>query len=144
MRNRRNLSGGEDSTDINISPLIDMVFILLIFFIVTTVFVEEQGLQANTPDPTSQPDDEDEDKHRVSFLVRRTGQVMYNTEDGGQREVGVGGVRGLVAPAMQQEVYPIIVNVEPAAQMNLVVGVIDEAEAGGAEQVIMKAVQQNQ
>ena len=41
MRVRRNFADDNEVTDINISPLIDMVFILLIFFIVTTVFVEE-------------------------------------------------------------------------------------------------------
>ena len=35
--------------EINISPLIDMVFILLIFFIVTTVFVEEPGVEIRKP-----------------------------------------------------------------------------------------------
>lgn len=144
MRNRKSLSGGEDSTDINISPLIDMVFILLIFFIVTTVFVEEEGLAANTPDPTNAPDDPDEDKHRVSFLVRANGQVLYKTETGENREVGLGGIRGIVGPAMQQEMHPVTVNVEPQAQMSLVVSVIDEAEAAGTEQVIMKATHQEQ
>ena len=39
MRGRRSIIEAEEAMDINISPLIDMVFILLIFFIVTTVFV---------------------------------------------------------------------------------------------------------
>ena len=39
MRARRSIMGAEEAMDINISPLIDMVFILLIFFIVTTVFL---------------------------------------------------------------------------------------------------------
>ena len=39
--------------DINISPLIDMVFILLIFFIVTTVFVEETGVVVEKPEAAS-------------------------------------------------------------------------------------------
>ena len=134
MRNRGNLNRSEDTTDINISPLIDMVFILLIFFIVTTVFVEESGLAANTPDPTSNPDP-NEDKELVSFLVRRNGQVIYDGKD-----VGVGAVQGIVAPAMQRDPHPITVNVEPDAPMHLVVAVIDAAESGGAEQVTMKAV----
>lgn len=134
MRNRKNLSSGDETTDINISPLIDMVFILLIFFIVTTVFVEESGLAANTPDPTSNPEN-NEDKELVSFLVRRNGQVIYK-----DRDVGVGAVRGIVAPAMRQEEHPITVNVEPQAQMRLVVAVIDEAQSGGAPQVTMKSV----
>ena len=40
---------GNGSGDVNISPLIDMVFILLIFFIVTTVFVDEKGMSIQTP-----------------------------------------------------------------------------------------------
>ncbi len=134
MRNRRNLNSDDETTDINISPLIDMVFILLIFFIVTTVFVEESGLEANTPDPTSNPQN-NEEKELVSFLVRANGEVIYK-----DRDVGIGAVRGIVAPAMRQEENPITVNVEPNARMNLVVAVIDECESGGAPQVTMKAV----
>ena len=36
----------------NMSPMIDMVFILLIFFVVTAVFVEDFGFDTTTPDPT--------------------------------------------------------------------------------------------
>ena len=43
----------EGADEINISPLIDMVFILLIFFIVTTVFVEETGVEVDKPQAAS-------------------------------------------------------------------------------------------
>lgn len=134
MRNRKSLGSGDETTDINISPLIDMVFILLIFFIVTTVFVDESGLQANTPDPAVNPT-EDQDLERVSFLVRRNGQVIYEEKD-----VGVSAVQGIVAPAMRRDEHAITVNVEPEAPMHLVVSVIDACESGGAPQVTMKTV----
>ncbi|WP_289302683.1 ExbD/TolR family protein, partial [Methylophaga sp. UBA3996] len=49
MRNRhsRRQSGG--IAEINMTPLIDMVFILLIFFIVTSSFVKETGVDVNRP-----------------------------------------------------------------------------------------------
>ena len=53
MKNKKSLSATESAGDINISPLIDMVFILLIFFIVTTVFVEETGVDVNKPQAAS-------------------------------------------------------------------------------------------
>lgn len=134
MRNRKKFNSDDETTDINISPLIDMVFILLIFFIVTTVFVEESGLQANTPDPTSSPTDPD-DKELVSFLVTRNHQVMYKGQD-----VGVNAIMGIVQPAMRQNEHPITVNVEPQARMSLVVEVMDKCESAGAPQVTMKAV----
>ena len=50
MRRFRHFTGNENaSSEINISPLIDVVFILLIFFIVTTVFIEETGVDVNKP-----------------------------------------------------------------------------------------------
>lgn len=53
MKRRRVFSANQGSEDINISPLIDMVFILLIFFIVTTVFVEETGVEVTKPQAAS-------------------------------------------------------------------------------------------
>jgi biopolymer transport protein ExbD len=47
VRYRRGLRAGK--SDINMTPLIDMVFILLIFFIVTTSFVREAGVDVNRP-----------------------------------------------------------------------------------------------
>lgn len=47
---RKLVSSTEDDVKINLSPMIDMVFILLIFFIVTTVFVEEIGVTVSTSD----------------------------------------------------------------------------------------------
>jgi biopolymer transport protein ExbD len=43
-------SSDSDNVEINLSAMIDMVFILLIFFIVTTVFVEETGIEVNKPE----------------------------------------------------------------------------------------------
>lgn len=51
MRRRKNYS--EDSVEIDMTPLIDMVFILLIFFIVATSFVRESGIEVNRPQANS-------------------------------------------------------------------------------------------
>jgi len=39
----------DDSVDINLAPMVDMIFILLIFFIVTTSFVQETGVEVQRP-----------------------------------------------------------------------------------------------
>jgi biopolymer transport protein ExbD len=44
----------EEETEINLTPMLDVVFIMLIFFIVTASFVKESGLDVNRPDaPTA-------------------------------------------------------------------------------------------
>ncbi|MGY8866812.1 MAG: ExbD/TolR family protein [Methylophagaceae bacterium] len=49
MRNRHSRRESGSVAEINMTPLIDMVFILLIFFIVTTSFVNETGVDVNRP-----------------------------------------------------------------------------------------------
>ena len=54
MASRRSILAEPDAaTEINLSPMIDCIFILLIFFIVTTVFVDEQGKAARSQIHTS-------------------------------------------------------------------------------------------
>jgi biopolymer transport protein ExbD len=45
----------EDENEINLTPMLDVVFIMLIFFIVTATFIRETGLDVNRPDQQDQP-----------------------------------------------------------------------------------------
>ena len=49
---RKRVRRGEETSDVNVTPLLDIVFIMLIFFIVTATFVYEDGLEPNLPPPT--------------------------------------------------------------------------------------------
>ncbi len=113
--------GGEE---INMSPLIDMVFILLIFFIVTTVFVEETGVEVNKPEAASAVDLE---KNSILIAITEGGKVVY-----GGREIGVAGVRSIVRRLGQREKLPVIVQADRLVTTELLVRVIDEAKLAGA------------
>ncbi|MBT8142877.1 MAG: biopolymer transporter ExbD [Gammaproteobacteria bacterium] len=56
MRNRFGGLTEEEETKIDITPMLDVVFIMLIFFIVTATFVNESGLNLNKPDVPVNPD----------------------------------------------------------------------------------------
>lgn len=116
--------GEEDRHEINISPLIDMVFILLIFFIVTTVFVEETGVEVRRPEAASQQALE---KESVMIALTAEGNVIY-----GGREIGVSGVRGVVRRMSLEKPAPVILQADRAVQAELIVRVMDEARLGGA------------
>jgi len=126
----------EDSGDsnIDISPLIDCVFILLIFFIVTTVFVEETGVEVDKPQATSSVKLE---KSSILIAVTAQGEVVY-----GGREIGVSGVQPLVKRMTQKEDLPVIVQVDRAAQAGIFVRVIDEAKLAGAKKVSIATLKQ--
>ena len=54
------LGGQEEENEINLTPMLDVVFIMLIFFIVTASFIKEAGIDINRPDSPvteSQPED---------------------------------------------------------------------------------------
>lgn len=57
---RRRSKRGNDQAEVNMTPMLDIVFILLIFFIVTAVFTQEQGIGLEPPPPptTSPPTDD--------------------------------------------------------------------------------------
>ena len=59
----------EESNEINLTPMLDVVFIMLIFFIVTASFVKESGIDVNRPDaPVTETKPED-----ANILVQITG-----------------------------------------------------------------------
>jgi biopolymer transport protein ExbD len=127
MKFRRSLSEAEESTGIDMSPLIDMVFILLIFFIVTTTFVEESGVDVDKPAAASAAR---LDKNSIIFAITEQGQVVY-----GGKEIGVGGVRPLVARLCERDPLPVIVQTDKNTPAGVLVRVIDEAKLGKAKNV---------
>jgi len=133
MKFRRSLTDSEENTEINMSPLIDMVFILLIFFIVTTTFVEESGVEVDKPSAATATR---LDKNSIIFAVTASGQVVY-----GGKEVGVGGVRPVVSRLCEKEPLPVIVQTDKAAPAGILVRVIDEAKLGKAKNVSLATEQ---
>lgn len=131
MKNRVSLTATKEQTDINISPLIDMVFILLIFFIVTTVFVEEPGVEVNKPRAVSILDLE---KNSILIAITSNGRIVY-----GGKDIGIGGVRAIVKRLTQKESMPVILQVDEGAPGQLVVRTIDEAKLANASKVSLSA-----
>ena len=116
---------GEATVDI--SPLIDCVFILLIFFIVTTTFVEETGVEVDKPQAASSVNLE---KNSILLAITDEGTVVY-----GGKDIGISGVRPLVKRMIAKEDVPVIIQVDQIVPSGLLVRVIDEAKLAGATKV---------
>jgi biopolymer transport protein ExbD len=129
----RESSEGEGEPGIDLSPMIDCVFILLIFFIVTTTFVEETGVEVDKPQAASSVQLE---KTSMLFAITAQGGVFY-----GGRDIGIGGVQPQVKRTLQsaREEVPVIIQADQAAPAGLLVRVIDQAKLGGAEKVSVSA-----
>jgi biopolymer transport protein ExbD len=127
----RNLTTEEADAGIDMSPLIDCVFILLIFFIVTTTFVEETGVEVDKPQAASSVRLE---KSSILLALTAKGEVVY-----GGREIGISGVQPLVKRLLQKEDIPVIIQADAASASGLLVRVIDEAKLAGATKVSLAA-----
>ncbi len=128
MKSRRLIfSESSAENEVNVSPLIDIVFILLIFFIVTTVFVEETGVEVQRPQTASA---EQLDKQSILIAITEDGKIVY-----GGNEIGVRGVRGVVKRLLKQDEMPVIVQADRKAPIDLYAKVHDEAALAGATQI---------
>lgn len=116
-----------DSASIDVSPLMDCVFILLIFFIVTTTFVDESGVEVDKPQAAASMRT---DKSSIMLTLSDKGSVFYD-----KREIGVGGVRNLVARMLAKEMQPVIIQAAESVPAGILVRVIDESRLAGAKKV---------
>ena len=125
---RRNLASEEsDNVEINLSPMIDMVFILLIFFIVTTVFVEETGVKVNKPEAAAAIQLE---KNSILIAVTKDNKVIY-----GGRDIGVGGISPIVKRLTLNEDLPVIIQADEGANHGIFARVYGEAKLAGAKSI---------
>ncbi len=130
MRRMRHFSSNNESeASIDMSPLIDVVFILLIFFIVTTVFNNEVGVDIAKPPVMKSTKSLESDA--IKIAVGKNGQVTY-----AGRSIGVSGVAGVVRSAQGGgDPLPLIVIGDKGAQHGVITKVIGAATSAGVKSV---------
>ena len=125
---RHHLSDNTDEAlEINLSPMIDCIFILLIFFIVTTVFVEETGVEVNKPQAASAASLE---KNSILIAITADNKVIY-----GGKEVGVAGVAARVKQLLLADNLPVIIQADEGADHGVFSKVYSEAKLAGATKI---------
>jgi len=118
----------DDQTEINLSPMIDCIFILLIFFIVTTVFVEETGVDVIKPTSVAEQPLE---KNSILIAVTEDNKVVY-----GGKEIGVSGINARIKPLLAEEPdMPVIIQADRGANAGIFASVHDEVVRAGAQKV---------
>ncbi len=130
---RRSVLSPDEETEINLSPMIDCIFILLIFFIVTTVFVEEQGLQVSKPDAAAVSSAEK--KENVVLEITQQNKVLLD-----DKEIGLADVATQVKARVSDPETPVMIRAHEKSAHGVFVGVWDAARRGGAVQLSFSTV----
>jgi biopolymer transport protein ExbD len=129
------LSPQSEESEIDITPMLDVVFIMLIFFIVTASFVKESGIEVNRPEASTA-----EAKPRASILVavNAQGEVWIN-----KRKVELGQVRANIERLHAENPQgAVVVQADEEAKTRILVGVIDAARAAGVADVSLSTEKQ--
>lgn len=129
-RHSRRQSGG--IAEINMTPLIDMVFILLIFFIVTTSFVKETGVEVNRPAADTAVEQE---RANILIAIRANDEIWIDNRQIDRRAVRAN-VERLHA---ENPEGAVIIMADQDARTGLLIEVMDQARLAGVPNVSIAA-----
>jgi biopolymer transport protein ExbD len=128
----REHSKKDEDLEINMTPMLDIVFIMLIFFIVTAVFVKEAGVEINKPVAVKT-----EEQKRVSILIAITAnnEIWLN-----RKEVDIKSVRSIVEKLHSENPKGTVsVQADEKAKAGVTLEVMKAVRAAGVPQVSISA-----
>jgi biopolymer transport protein ExbD len=124
MRRRANRSSADQNADIDMTPMLDIVFIMLIFFIVTTSFVKESGIEVNRPSAST---GESKAQGNIIVDIRANGDVWID-----KRLVDFRAVRANVSRLrMENPLGSVIIAADRDTKTQALVQVIDQIRLAG-------------
>jgi biopolymer transport protein ExbD len=129
---RRRYSLDKEEEEVNLTPMLDVVFIMLIFFIVTASFVKESGMEINRPDAATAVK-----KERGNILVAITpsGQIWID-----RRQVDVRRVRANIERLHAENPQgAVVIQADRDSKNGLLVEVMDAAKLAGVENISIAA-----
>ncbi len=130
MRRRR--ARGEDDSEVNMTPMLDAVFIMLIFFIVTASFVKESGIDVNRPDAATA---ERKERGNILVAISPTGQIWID-----KRQVDIRAVRANIERLHAENPQgAVVIQADSDSKNGLLVQVMDAARLAGVHNVSIAA-----
>ena len=130
MRRRQNRRKSE--SEVNLTPMLDVVFIMLIFFIVTASFVKEAGIEVNRPGAVTA-----ERKERASILIAITesGEIWVD-----KRAVDVRAVQANIERMRAENPQGgVVIQADQNSRNGLLVQVMDAARMAGVKEISLAA-----
>ena len=122
----------DEEGEINITPMLDIVFIMLIFFIVTTSFVKEPGINPSRPYAETAATKE---RGNIMIAVSRDDQIWMN-----KNRVELAGVRQLVEAARAENPESsVIIVADESASTGMVIDLMDQVRVAGVTSIALAA-----
>jgi biopolymer transport protein ExbD len=110
--------------------MLDVVFIMLIFFIVTATFIRESGLEATRPDQNDTPTVTDEEG-AILVMVNANDEIFVDNQVVDIRQVRP----RIVAMHAEDAERPMVIQVHADSTTKMLVSILDQANQAGIENV---------
>ncbi len=125
---KRHVETAHEEADINLTPMLDIVFIMLIFFVVTTSFVRESGIEVNRPQAqTAKP----RESSNILIAINAGGEIWID-----RHSVDIRAVRAAIERLRAQNPEGgVIIQGDRSAQIGLLVKVMDQVRLAGVSNV---------
>jgi len=124
MRTGRTKPAGK--ADVDMTPMLDIVFIMLIFFIVTASFIHERGLQVNHPHPDGPPAPENT---AIGFQIDKTNRLYFEG-----RHVDIWAAEAIIKQkSVEDPKAPVLMQIEKGAHLKSVIRLYDAALKSGVD-----------
>ena len=122
----------QEEQQIDLTPMLDVVFIMLIFFIVTTSFVKEAGIEVNKPKAANQSKQK---SANIFVAVRENGEIWLD-----KRRVDVERVAANIEKLLaEQPTDVVIIQADKDAKHGIVVKVMDAIKDAGIDRISIAA-----
>ena len=123
----------EEENEINLTPMLDVVFIMLIFFIVTASFIKEAGIDVNRPDA---PTAESQDDAAILIAISANDEIWID-----RRETDPNAVRGMIERLHAENPKgSIVIQADEESTNEVLVIVMEAAKQAGVQNVAIAAL----
>jgi biopolymer transport protein ExbD len=131
MRNKHSSFGHEDeSEEINLTPMLDVVFIMLIFFIVTATFIKEAGIQVERPDTFTA---DSQDDASILIAISANDEIWIDKKERDPRDV-----RGIIERLHAENPKgSIVVQADEDSTNEVLIQVLEAAKGAGVTNVAL-------
>ena len=132
MRRRRRLIFSEEESGIELTPMLDVVFIMLIFFIVTTSFVKESGIDVSRPQAASA---EKKERANIFIGIDQKGDIWIQ-----KRRVDIAAVRANIERLHAESPEgSVVIQADKASKTGLLIRVMDQVRLAGVKSISVAA-----
>ncbi len=132
MKQFFNPAPAEEESEINITPMLDVVFIMLIFFIVTATFVKESGIDVNRPDAATATKQE---KANILIAISANNTIWLD-----RRQIDIRSVRPNIERLHAENPQgTVVIQADKESKTDTLIQVMDAARLAGVYNVAIAA-----